>query len=604
MENNLRHKLKSIQPFLHLLPECEHKTYVIKKHAKLKDTIEFILKAIRWTAFQTEELAKVINGSSFYDTCRAVFSWVYDRVQYQRDPEGIEAVKGPIRTIMDQFADCEDMQILVCTILYNKKIPFIIRTTVYNWQTGVQHIYPVALDPDGKEIVIDCVTNKFDYEVPYLKKYDYTLPPLQKDKTKMELQFLNGVPDTKPASIDAEDLLNGSDDFGDLGRGRGRLKNFIKKVQNSKVGKTIRKGLHIANRLNPVAATLRAGILIALKTNLFKVAERLRFSYLTPEQAQAKDYDMNKLNRLAEIRNQLEIAFYRAGGKMENFKKAILTGKGNRDHEVALAGLGAIDYNNYTPDNSSSQILGVDSYHSEFEGVEGFAGLGIAPAVAVAAATSIMTAIAALLKSIGDLRKKKEGDSGDSGGDSGGGGGSDSGSDESSTPPATDSSTDSANSDNTAQQGPVSSTNTASSAGGENEETPASTNSNDNGAADSGNSNADSPKDATDSTGDSGSSEAPADNAGSGDNTTSGLGSTTKSGFSKAIDWVKAHPLPVIGGIVVLAGIGWGVSYYFKKKKEAKKEARVEQSAQSGVAGLPKKKKNKNKKKIKVHMLR
>ncbi|MGZ3931682.1 MAG: transglutaminase-like domain-containing protein [Bacteroidia bacterium] len=600
MENNVKHTIKDVRPYLHLIPAGNREDYIVKRVASLKDSINFILWAIRKTAYQTERLAKVLNGTNLYNTCRVIFDWVYDHVEYRKDMPKKEQVRSPQRTIWDQMGDCEDMQILICTLLYNKKIPFVVRTTVYNWDTGVQHIYPVVITPEGREIVVDCVTNRFDYEVPYLKKYDYELPPIQKTKTNMELQFLNGVPDTTTHSIDAEDLLNGSDDFGDLGRGKGRLKNFIHKVQNSKVGKTIRKGLHIANRLNPVAATLRAGILIALKTNLFKVAERLRYSYLTPEQAQAMQLDMNKYNRLAEIRNQLEIVFYRSGGKTENFKKAILTGRGNRDKSVPLSGFGAIDYNNYTPENSSTQILGVDTYHTEFEGVEGFGGLGIAPAVAVAAATSVMTAIAALLKSIGDLKKKKAEDSSD-GGDAGGGG--DPSTEDSSTPPpVTDTSTNTDTStDNTVQQTPASGPNQPDSAGGENTDTPASTNQNDGGSQEAGNTTTNAQRDDADSTGDPATSQAPSVNDDNGaDTTTSGLGSTTKTGFAKAIDWVKAHPLPVIGGVIVLAGIGWGLHYYFKKKKETKKEQTV-QTVQASYAGLPKKN---NKRKIKLHKLR
>lgn len=256
MENNLKHTIKDVRPYLHLIPTGERMDYIVKPDASLEDSINFILWVIRKTAYQTERLAKVLNGTNLYDTCRVIFNWVYEHIEYHKDQPKKEQVRSPQRTIWDRMGDCEDMQILTCAILYIKKIPFKIRTTVYNWQTGVQHIYPLVVTPDGREIVIDCVTNKFDYEVPYLKKYDYELPPLQKTKTNMELQFLNGVPDTPANSIDAEDLLNGADDFGDLGRrGKGRLKNFIHKVQNSKVGKTIRKGLHIANRLNPVAAS-------------------------------------------------------------------------------------------------------------------------------------------------------------------------------------------------------------------------------------------------------------------------------------------------------------------------------------------------------------
>jgi hypothetical protein len=84
---------------------------------------------------------------------------------------------------------------------------------------------------------------------------------------------------------------------------------------------------------------------------------------------------MGKFNRLVEVKNKLEKIFFGAGGTVDNFKNAILTGKGNQNNEVPLRGLGTIDYNTYNERHSLSQILGVDSYNSEVSGVEGLGSL-------------------------------------------------------------------------------------------------------------------------------------------------------------------------------------------------------------------------------------
>jgi hypothetical protein len=179
----------------------------------------------------------------------------------------------------------------------------------------------------------------------------------------------------------------------------------IKTAANT-VKSTVKAGLHVVNKVNPATLLLRTGILAALKLNMFNVAGQLRYAYLDPNTAARKNFDMGKFNRLVEVKNKLEKIFFGAGGTVDNFKNAILTGKGNQNNEVPLRGLGTIDYNTYNERHSLSQILGVDSYNSEVSGVEGLGSLGEpATATALAAATSVLAAIAGLLKSIGSLRK-------------------------------------------------------------------------------------------------------------------------------------------------------------------------------------------------------
>src|SRR5581483_6536243 len=98
------------------------------------------------------------------------------------------------------------------------------------------------------------------------------------------------------------------------------------------------------NRFNPVTVALRNGILASMKLNIFKVPQRLKYAYMSESQAQARGVDMGKWRQLVAIKDKLENIFHGAGGKPENLKKAILTGHGNRNHDVS--GLG------YAPDAS------------------------------------------------------------------------------------------------------------------------------------------------------------------------------------------------------------------------------------------------------------
>ncbi len=146
---------------------------------------------------------------------------------------------------------------------------------------------------------------------------------------------------------------------------------------------------------------LRLGVLASMKLNLMKIAGRIRYAYLTDEQAKAKSLDIDKLNKLRSILTKLENVFYGGGGLKENLKKAILTGKGNADHEVSGLGMtaDAEPYDENTPLNALLSGIYDD------EAVEGLNGLGFVTATAIAAASSALAIIAGLIKQIGGMKK-------------------------------------------------------------------------------------------------------------------------------------------------------------------------------------------------------
>jgi hypothetical protein len=155
-------------------------------------------------------------------------------------------------------------------------------------------------------------------------------------------------------------------------------------------------------------------VLAAMKLNLMKVPQRLKYAYLSDQEAQKRGIDMAKFQKLKEVRAKLEKIYHGAGGKPENLKAAILTGKGNANKEVN--GLG------YVPDSQMEKmnlntplhkVLGQELYYSEnMEGNEEIAGLGElgepVTATSVTAASGILAAIASILKNIGSIFKAKE----------------------------------------------------------------------------------------------------------------------------------------------------------------------------------------------------
>lgn len=404
MEKRDQVKVKSGKQYDHLFPTAMLTSITKKEGATVSDTIRFIPQVVRDTLFHTKKIAHVLKRDSVPETCRAIWQFVYDHIAYKKDEDGKEQVRSPARAWHDrgniQGVDCDCYTTFISSILSNLKIRHILRITKYS-ENHFQHIYPVVPLANGSYITIDCVVRQFDYEEPYTEKKD----------TKMDLEYLNGVKDTFQ-NIDAQDLLGanshlmetdelgklklkgmfkrGTDPYASDGSKKGKLKNLLHKVMN------------FTNKANPATAILRAGVLAAMKLNVFKIAQRLKYAYLTDEQANAQGIDMSKFPKLKTVRTKIEKIFYDAGGNIDNLKGAILNGRGNKGKRKDINGLG-----NITAHDSLSKILGSDIYESEVVNGLGELGEPYSAAAAITAATAVLAAIAGLLKGVGAIFPKK-----------------------------------------------------------------------------------------------------------------------------------------------------------------------------------------------------
>ncbi len=407
----------------HLFPRSENDNKTIRRNANVHHTVSFIPKVVQETLDQTKGIAGRLKLSSIYNTCKNIWHFVYQHINYKKDEEGYEQIRSPARAWHDrqQGVDCDCYSVFISSILTNLGIPHTFRITKYH-RDYFQHIYPVV--PNGnKTITIDCVTDKFDYEVPYSEKKDYP----------MDLQYLNG--------FDGD----GMEELGKLlkkniAKGKTPLvkttitpklsKKAMKKAAKSgpatpaPAGSSVpvpkkkkgffKKALNVVNKVNPATVLLRNGVLAAMKLNIKNVAKRLRWSYLTPQQAEAKGLDPVKFQKLVATRQKLENIFYGAGGKPDNLRKAILGGKGNKDK--AVNGLGILPMTDAAYMNEHvalRQLLGPDIYYSEnvedMDGFRGFGELGEPVTLAtVGAAMGVIAGIVAALKQIGDVFKKKD----------------------------------------------------------------------------------------------------------------------------------------------------------------------------------------------------
>lgn len=403
--------LKSGKEYDHLFPSPSDQDITIKKSADVEDTMKLIQRTVPQTLWHTEKIARKLKGKTLDQTCSNIWHFVYGHIQYQRDKEGVEQVRSPRRTWWERKTgvDCDCYTEFISSILMNLRIPHKARITKYpkkepevpRWQ----HVYPIVLrnknaDMNDRDdyIVIDCVKDNYDEEQPFLECKDYD----------MQLDYLDGIEDEVQAEeLTMNDVIYDSVDaseMADLNGEIGSLKSLVKKVGAAvkktaeKVTDTVGKGVRVINRFaNPATVLLRNGFLLAMKVNLMNVAGRLRYAYLTDAQAKAMGINIDSLNKLRQVKDRAETVYWQAGGKKENLKKAILSGKGNKDKKVSLSGLFGLD--DVYQDMEEYSII-----HNNLDGTDG---LGeVVTGTAIAAASGAVAAIAASLKQIKGLFSK------------------------------------------------------------------------------------------------------------------------------------------------------------------------------------------------------
>lgn len=438
METTKKRHIKSGKEYDHLFPIAEGNNSTIRKNANVYHTVAFIPKVVNETLDQTKQLAEQLKANNTYETCKNIWHFVYEYINYKKDATGYEQIRSPARAWHDRFTgvDCDCYSVFISSILSNLGISHTLRITKYH-RDYFQHIYPVVPFQNGY-ITMDCVTDRFNYEVPFSEKKDYP----------MDLQYLSGFDD----GLEINGAGDGMAELGKLIQRKmsGGKKPLPVKARTpvpvkkklplmKKKGALLTKGndpnpvqtpnplsngkkpkkkpfgkiLNVVNKVNPATVLLRNGILASMKLNIKNTAGRLRWSYLSPQQASAKSIDPAKFQKLVNTRMKLEKIFFGAGGNPKNLKKAILSGKGNKDKAVnglegfGMTDTGAVQYmNEYTP---MTELLGTEIYYDEnINGMEGFGELGEPITMStIAAAAGVIAGIVAMLKDVGNIFQKK-----------------------------------------------------------------------------------------------------------------------------------------------------------------------------------------------------
>lgn len=142
------------------------------------DVVEKEIACYEMWKNQPMELVKGLHGT-VDEKCEAVFAYLTENVSYKLDDDGVQLIKSPARLLVDGCGDCKSLTMFIACCLHCLGIPHIIRFVNYDGGRQYTHVYPVAIDEFGNEIVLDACEKDIDGVILYnyarqsKKKKDY-----------------------------------------------------------------------------------------------------------------------------------------------------------------------------------------------------------------------------------------------------------------------------------------------------------------------------------------------------------------------------------------------------------------------------------------------
>ena len=129
---------------------------------------------------QPQELVTELQRETIDGCCEAIFDYLTRRVHYKLDPAGKQFIKSPARLLKDGYGDCKSLTMFIVCCLHCLGIPHIIRFVNFDGGAQYTHVYAVAIDENGREIILDACEKDdadgliwYDYARPYKRKKDF-----------------------------------------------------------------------------------------------------------------------------------------------------------------------------------------------------------------------------------------------------------------------------------------------------------------------------------------------------------------------------------------------------------------------------------------------
>ena len=167
--------IKDGKQFDKYFPKPEEQDRIIIEDGEVSQTVDLMKKVVWKYIDDTKKIAPTLSRKNLELTCKNIWTFLYQHIQYRLDKNGLEQLRRPARSWheREEGIDCDCFSIFASSILTNLGIPHSFRITKYN-RDVYQHVYVIV--PNGKgNYIIDPVLSKADYEKPFSDKKDFPM---------------------------------------------------------------------------------------------------------------------------------------------------------------------------------------------------------------------------------------------------------------------------------------------------------------------------------------------------------------------------------------------------------------------------------------------
>jgi len=171
------------------LAKPNYKNLVVAENGYNNDIIRTLNNSFPEAARQAKNIK--FSGSTGLEKGRAIYNFLRNSITYKKDPEGKQYIQLPARLIHGtKKGDCKSLALSAAAFMAANGFKNIrLRYAAYS-ATDItpSHVYTVATDEKGQDIIIDAVYKQYNKEVPYTFKKDYA----------MKIEVLSGLYNVRP----------------------------------------------------------------------------------------------------------------------------------------------------------------------------------------------------------------------------------------------------------------------------------------------------------------------------------------------------------------------------------------------------------------------
>jgi hypothetical protein len=147
-------------------------TNVVVNMHNTNDIIRQMQKAHYDNSAYAKKIAYQFKGSNVKHTCRNIFNWLKDNIDYKIEPAHLQTTKSLQRLVSDGYGDCKHYSGFFAAILSALNIRHHYRFTSYSNSSTPTHVYVVAYDEKNKPIYCDAVLEDFNTQKKFTNKID------------------------------------------------------------------------------------------------------------------------------------------------------------------------------------------------------------------------------------------------------------------------------------------------------------------------------------------------------------------------------------------------------------------------------------------------